>query len=529
MTVLNSNNYKKYIDKFNSDDEESVIQHIDNKSAWNWLETNIPFLDCPDKEIEKTYYFRWWVFRKHLKLTEDGIIISEFHPDVSWAGKYNSIVCAAGHHIYEGRWLRSSKDFIRDYAVFWFRKGGNLRAYSTWLVDAIWNYCKVTGDFKVCTELLDDFVDNYHAWETSNMDDTGLFWSNDDRDGMEYSISGPGLRLTINSYMYADALAISEIAKLSGKKDIEDEFSQKAQELKRLIQQRLWDKSSEFFISIPQKNRDDAREKSDTPGKSIEMFEVDESGCRAGKVVRELTGFIPWYFNVPDPGYEAAWEQLMDKDGFNAPYGLTTAEQRHHRFMLKYADHECLWNGPVWPFATSQVLTSAANLLSNYKQNVFSKKDYYNILKGYAKSHHRYKPDGTTVFWIDENLDPSTGEWLSRSILEKWGWRENKGGYERGKDYNHSTFCDLVISGFIGLKPREDNVLEINPLIPEDWEYFCLDNVMYHGRSITVLYDKDGTHYNRGGGFQIFADNKLLGKYEFLGSLRKDSYTYFLP
>ena len=47
------------------------------------------------------------------------------------------------------------------------------------------------------------------------------------------------------------------------------------------------------------------------------------------------------------------------------------------------------------------------------------------------------------------------GTWISRSILNRWRAEgknidEIKGGKERGKDYNHSTFIDLVISGLIG-------------------------------------------------------------------------------
>ena len=51
------------------------------------------------------------------------------------------------------------------------------------------------------------------------------------------------------------------------------------------------------------------------------------------------------------------------------------------------------------------------------------------------------------------------GDWISRTILERWKkekndkgeeWPMNKGGKERGKDYNHSTFCDLIINGLIG-------------------------------------------------------------------------------
>ena len=48
-------------------------------------------------------------------------------------------------------------------------------------------------------------------WETTNLKENGLFYQIDDRDGMEYSISGNGMRPTINSYMCGDAKAISKI------------------------------------------------------------------------------------------------------------------------------------------------------------------------------------------------------------------------------------------------------------------------------------------------------------------------------
>lgn len=71
--------------------------------------------------------------------------------------------------------------------------------------------------------------------------------------------------------------------------------------------------------------------------------------------------------------------------------------------------------------------------------------------------------------WIDENLDPFTGAWISRTILRRWGWPAAKGGKERGKDYNHSTFVDLVITGLAGLRPRPSNdLLVVNPLVPPD-------------------------------------------------------------
>ena len=61
-----------------------------------FLSTNIPLFECPDKDFEQIYYFRWWTYRKHIKQTPDGFVITEFLPHVGWAGKHNTINCAAG-------------------------------------------------------------------------------------------------------------------------------------------------------------------------------------------------------------------------------------------------------------------------------------------------------------------------------------------------------------------------------------------------------------------------------------------------
>lgn len=96
-----------------------------------WIQESVPLFDCPDKDLQEIYYFRWHVYHRHLKQTPDGFVVTEFLPDVPWTGKYNTISCAAGHHFYEGRWIRDPK-YLNDYATFWFRKGGEPRRYSFW-------------------------------------------------------------------------------------------------------------------------------------------------------------------------------------------------------------------------------------------------------------------------------------------------------------------------------------------------------------------------------------------------------------
>ena len=246
MQILSKRLLEDYVRKFNEDDNEIYIQSIPNDKASDFLEKNIPFFECPDKEIEKTYYFRWWTFRKHLKETTDGWVITEFLPAVAYAGKHNTICCPAGHHINEGRWLHSEK-ILDDYSLFWLRKGGDLRSYSFWVADSIWKFSLTKGDFSLAKELLPDLVINYLEWEKSRQDPNGLYWQIDVRDGMEVSIGGSGYRATINSYQYGDAMAIANIAGLAGQSDLAETFREKAFKIRDLMNKQLWDESAEFY------------------------------------------------------------------------------------------------------------------------------------------------------------------------------------------------------------------------------------------------------------------------------------------
>jgi len=496
LHVLKADDYRPYIDGFNRNDNELYKGFFPNAEAWGFLNDNIPFLDCPDKDIERAYYFRWWTFRKHIRQTPAGWLIDEFLPNVPWAGKYNSINCAAAHHIHEGRWLRDPK-YLDDYDSFWFGKGGDAGRYSFWVADSIWaRYC-VTGDRSEAMRLLPDLIANYASWEKSHRDANGLYWQRDDRDGMEDSISGKlhphqlGYRVTINSYQFGDARAIAQIAELAGKPEVALEYRKKAGAIKELVQGRLWDPDAKFFKVLPR----------------IENAHLAD--------VRELHGYTPWYFDLPDHSFAVAWKQAMDPKGFFSSFGLTTAEQRHPKYALSYAGHECEWDGPIWPFSTSVTLTGLANLLNGPKQDVIGPREYFDLLKIYAKSQCRTLEDGRVVPWIDEDQNPVDGDWMARTVLIKNGSKIP----ERGKDYNHSTFCDLVISGLIGLRPRPDDTVEVNPLVPKSWDYFCLDGIPYHGRSIAILWDRTGMRYGRGKGLRVFSDGREIASSDKVGSL----------
>jgi len=510
-------NLKEWVQQFNADDS-GLEGWIPNGEALDFLEKNVPRFDCPDKELERTYYFRWWTYRKHIRKTPEGYVVTEFLPEVPWARKYNTINCPAGHHFREGRWLHDPK-ILSDYARFYFGGGGKPRQYSFWAADSVLQFCNVTGDHTLAIELLDKLVENYRVWESDRLCDDGLFWQIDDRDGMESSIGGSGKRPTINSYMYGDAKAIAAIAAMANRPELQKEFASKAVTLRKLINDKLWCDAHQFYKTIPHSPADRKLHTGKT--------------CDAGPWVdvRELHGYTPWYFGVPESGssHQVAWRQMVDKEGFQAPFGPSTAEQRHPRSKLSYEGHECQWNGPSWPFATSVTLTAMANVLQDYPGPLpINKADYFKTLQTYAHSHRRVREDGKEVCWIDENLNPLTGDWISRTMLIRKQQEAKKSGKkgdpgklidERGKDYNHSTFCDLVISGLFGLQPRADDELHIKPLIPEHWDWCRLDNIRYHGHLLTIQWDRSGEKYRQGAGFQVFADGKRIGAAKTPGEL----------
>jgi hypothetical protein len=142
-----------YVARFNAVDDEMHPTDIPNSGAAAWMKANIPLLDVPDDDLLQTYYFRWWTYRKHVKRIfftpqeEPSYVVTEFLPNVSWAGPCNTIPCAAAHHFREGRWLHNPA-YLDAYARFWFdNRGGKLHnsLYSFWPANSIYQRALVTG------------------------------------------------------------------------------------------------------------------------------------------------------------------------------------------------------------------------------------------------------------------------------------------------------------------------------------------------------------------------------------------------
>lgn len=466
-----------------------------------WYLKNIPFFEISDKQIEDVYYYRWEVYKAHLRtIGEYGYVVTEFLNAMDWDHKpYNTLNAATVFHIYEGRWLKD-RLYMNNYIDFMYQHGGNNRRYTESIADATFANFLVNKDVNFIIKQLSSMIKIDADWQDHYDASKKLYYVEPVMDATENTIAsidasggtdgftgGDGFRPSINSYMYANALAISKIALLKGDQTLAKNYQQKALEQKQNFQEYLWNPALGHFT---------------------DRFKVNNKFVKYWDYIRgrELVGFVPWVYNLPDDSekYSSAWSRLRSPEHFGGTFGLRTVEPSYQYYMKQYrfgpnGAKECQWNGPSWPYQTSQVLLGMANLLNNYHQTAISTADYWTVLKQYAQQHYK------------------SGE---LNILENY-YPDQDGAIadfdQRSEHYNHSEFNDLIITGLCGIRPSDGNQLEINPLVDEKVQYFCLENIRYHGQNITVLYDKDGNHYKKGKGLSVYVDGKMVMQPSVLG------------
>ncbi|HEX5152096.1 MAG TPA: trehalase family glycosidase [Parafilimonas sp.] len=457
-----------------------------------WYLDNIPFFECSDKQLEEVYYYRWKMYKAHIRRVADNdYVITEFINHVAWdRDPYCTINAASMHHIYEGRWLKNSR-YMDGYINYLYQDGGNNRRYSESVADAAYARYLVNADSAFLIKQLDSMKRMYNEWGDHIDSSKALYYIPAMPDATEYTIasvdasngtagfdSGEAFRPTINSYMYGNALAIARVAAMKGDKATSEEYLKKAAELKANVERNLWNDSLQHFT---------------------DRFKQDNQYVHYWNFIRgrELAGLIPWYFNLPadNSTFNAAWKHATDTSQLSGSYGFRTNEPSYQyyfkQFVFFQGQRGSQWNGPSWPYQTSQVLTGMANFLNNYNQDVITASDYVKSLRLFAQQH--YLPNGKLN--LVENYDPNLG-----GPIVYYYWSNH---------YNHSSFNNLIITGLCGIRPSAGDTLVINPLVDNAIEYFCLDGIPYHGHSLTVVYDKDGSRYNLGKGLIVFIDGKI--------------------
>lgn len=476
----------------------SFLDHetpIANFSGKTFLRENIPYIDIPDKSIQDTYYYRWSSLARHLRysIAGAGYVLTEFVQPVSYENTFSTIDAAAGHQIDEARWLRS-KFYTDDYARFWTRGPGNTLAFTHWILDAIHHKSEVDGNTAFLTSQLQGMLRLWHLWDFTFDPAYGLYYYTTIADAQElslpgYVVSNGGLnnitlllvgpdtyRPSHNSYMIANARAIARTAQLAGNTALAHEFMSIADKLEAAMFDHLWSQDLQFFVDVIR------------PGNS-------SLGRRGAVQGREEIGLFPFRFGIGlSPKYTIpSLRQLFEPEGFSAKYGPTTLERRNDfHDGSKPTSYCCYWNGQSWPFSTAHALKSLAAIYRADNSSTTAEQ-YFKTVSVYSTTQR----DSFGNPFVAEAHYPEIDAWSAYTT-------------NHSEHYDHSTYNDDVITGLLGLVPRSDNKLQVSPIIPEKWAYFALENVGYHGHLITVLYDANGTRYDKDAGLSIFVDGNKI-------------------
>jgi hypothetical protein len=386
-----------------------------------------------------------------------------------------------------GRWLKDPR-YVEACIQYLFQDGGNNRHYSESIADAAYANYLVHGDREFVTSQLDSMIAQYNAWSDHFDSTRQLYFIPAMPDATEYTIAsidasggkdgfddGETYRPTINSYMYGNTLAIARIAGLKGDAATGASYMQKARGLRDRVNQDLWNDSLHHFT---------------------DRFKVDNQYVHKWNFIRgrELAGMIPWYFNLPpdSPKYSAAWRHVLDTTQLLGAYGLRTNEPSYQyyfkQFVYYMGQRGSQWNGPSWPYQTSQVLTGMANLLNDYTSSTVTASDFVHLLRLYTRQH--YLPNGKIN--LVEDYDPNNG-----GPIVYYYWSNH---------YNHSSYNNLIISGLCGIRQSAGDTLVVHPLVDSSIRYFCLEDVPYHGHRVSVVYDRDGSRYGIGKGLTVLVD-----------------------
>lgn len=477
---------------------EICTSYFGNDAAW--YIPRIPLFQSSDTKLNDVYYYRWNIYRAHQRdLGANGYISTEFIDDVSWElFPFAALNDATGFHLGEGRWLRDRR-FAHDYVDFMYTLHpetstyGNDRHFSEAIADSSWRVFLVDGDLGAISQHLDAMKTIYEQWYDHFDSSKGLYWVEPLADATEYTISsidasggqdgftgGDSFRPSINSYMYANAKAIASIAALTGDSATEQLYTSRADWLQGNFTASLWNSTFEHFI---------------------DRFKVDNQYVKYWDFIRgrELVGLVPWNFDFvpassPEADYSAAWKHALAADELRGEAGLRTAEPSYEYYMRQYRYDsvsklkECQWNGPIWPFQTTQALGAMSNLLDHYNQSVVTNGDYVDLLRQYTQLHF----DSAGVLNLEEDYYPNNGSALV--------------GLARSPHYFHSGYVDLILSGLVGIRPRADDTLEVNPLVDGSIAWFRVDGVPYHGHDVSVQWDADGSHFGGGAGLVVEVD-----------------------
>jgi len=477
-----------------------------HRSSYNrWFADNVPYFDASDPGFKKMWYYRWWVVRFNMNEVDT--------PDLRGLSFYegklgfdNVISFAVPVQLKELTYARDPR-FALSQAQNSYRNRTSIGAvvdppgspywgemYSHWIALALAEYHRVHPiPMESLRALLPAIGEDVRAWMTDFDTDgdhlperiaprlTGYdldilsFWYFDGTKLNPYARLKAMERVDFASFVYANARGAAELAVAAGDAALAAEMNTTADAIQTAVLTKLWDEESGFFY--PQRAEDDAR-----------------------APIRELHGFFPFTTGLaPDEArYTRALAKLIDPDEFWARFGPVITSQVHYREWTWEMDG---LTRNIAPHPITMGARTALEAAKHYHTGPVRAAHFMELMKRYNDLVY------PGVHPNDPYWRPNAHEYFSK-------WEAGRGSprpepSDISHDF-HSAYGYLVVEGAVGLTPRSDELIELDPLA-RDWTYFALHGLRHRGRDLTVIWDApDGRvrYDDYPEGFSLYIDGK---------------------
>ncbi|WP_311215132.1 MULTISPECIES: Ig-like domain-containing protein [unclassified Arthrobacter] len=492
-------------------------------NSW-WVE-NIPYLETPSGEIDKTLFYRWWLLRTNFLDAQVPGNDYQFPTSIEgvYGGAYNNaIVLTAGMFIEDMKYFR---DPSSAYGT-WLSAGETARqskyidnpgnpnnwnsSYANYISEAAWNSYEIHGGDAAVAEKLATYAEDDITGQLGDFDKNNnnlIEYSNpamtgNDVDAVSFSwrnsaawTSSPMDRPE-TAYLYSAAQAAAEAYRLAGDTAAADRMEQKAAAIKKAVLDVMWE---------------DKRATADEAGLFGNMIKAaysdGSSGLPAGTKIpwKEVNMYYPYTVGLmPKPGdpdfdakYLEAFRLFVDSEHY-APFPFYTANQKDAKARAArdagsgkhYSNNFSTINSTVMFRLLSSTLRDYPN---NYLTSDYYKKMlYWNAWASYEKG--------------DVTRHNENEFWSHGSAAD--------GGSIKYRSWIHQTQLGTtnftVIEDAMGLQARTDNKIELSP-IDVGWDHFTANNLKYHDKNLTIVWDQPGGERHYGDtpeGYSVYLDGE---------------------
>jgi len=487
-----------------------------------WAE-DIPYIDVPSAPIEKAILYRWWGERYNSIDADEPGYVYQYPTTVEGSNLYqNSIALTQPMHLQDTKWIRNpylaygqimNIGELSGSSAFLDSPGHTSwnNHYSQYLGSAGLEAYQVHGggpelaerfgyyfewDGKGQLEHYDGNGDKLIAYDTNYM-------PGNDSDAISFGYpksgaSAPGAR-TIerpeSAYVWGDFDAARQLYDMAGVSSSKiDEMSGTADDIRDAILDRLWSDEMRMFLAGTSHGATSGGTQNPLSTAERDLIPAKESNL-----------------------FDIYAENLIPLD---------QAEKYQDGFrFLRYGD-----NFPIFPFYTANQYDRAkfgiggSNNFSNINFTV-QYRAVRSALRHYDPDHKYVTPEyaARLLDWMAWSIYPGGDVRLANQAEYYSNWNAGTKTYNRNNP-NHVMLGNMnyiYVEDMGGIQPRSDEKIELWP-IDLGYDHFMVNNLRYHGKDLTIVWDEDGSHYGLGAGYSLFIDGDRKASADELGRMVYD-------